>query len=80
MTENKIMKQITAIFGVFMVFFYLGVGGYFVFSSDLNYIDKALRVIMGSTLMLYGIYRAVRTFKQIADLFSRKDKEDNGLY
>ena len=80
MIENKIMKQISTIFGVFMVFFYLGVGGYFMFSSSLDYIDKPLRVIMGSTLMLYGIYRAFRAFKQIGDLFSRKDKGDNDIY
>jgi cytochrome c biogenesis protein CcdA len=80
MVENKIMKQITAIFGGFMVFFYLGVGGYFVFSPDLNYIDKPLRVIVGSSLILYGIYRAFRAYKQIAALFSRNNKDDNGLY
>ena len=40
MNGNKLMQQVTAIFSIFMVFFYLGVGIYFVFYSRLSYLDK----------------------------------------
>jgi cytochrome c biogenesis protein CcdA len=77
--ENKIMKQLTTFFGALMVFFYLGVGGYLIFTPQMNYIDKPLRVILGSTLILYGIYRAFRAYSQIVELFSGNDKNDSDL-
>jgi hypothetical protein len=76
MNENKIMQQVTAIFSTFMVFFYLGVGSYFLFYSDLSYLDKSIRVIMGSTFIFYGLYRAYRAYVKIVELFFTKDKED----
>ncbi len=73
------MKQITTFFGVLMVFFYLGVGGYIIFAQQLAYFDKPLRVILGSTLILYGIYRAFRAYYQIKELFSGYNKDDGDL-
>ena len=73
------MKQLTTFFGVLMVFFYLGVGGYLIYAPQLSYIDKPLRVILGSTLILYGIYRAFRAYYQIKDLFSGNNKDDSDL-
>jgi hypothetical protein len=75
MNENRLMQQVTAIFSIFMVFFYLGVGYYFVFLSDRSYLDKSVRVIMGSTFMFYGIYRAYRTYVKIVEAFFSKDKD-----
>jgi len=77
MKENRIMQQVGAIFSIFMVFFYLGVGVFFIFFSDLSYLDKAVRVIMGSTLIFYGLYRAYTTYVKIAEaFFGDKQKRD----
>ena len=79
MNENRLMQQVTAIFSIFMVFFYLGVGVYFVFFSDTSYLDKAVRVIMGSTFLFYGLYRAYRAYVKIVEAFfsGDKNKEQN---
>ncbi|HUX56151.1 MAG TPA: hypothetical protein VMV77_04210 [Bacteroidales bacterium] len=74
MNENRIIQQVTVIFSSFMVFFYLGVGIYLIFYSDLQYLDKALKVIMGSTFIFYGLYRAFRAYIKIVELFFKKDK------
>jgi len=76
MDGNRLMKQVTAIFSFFMVFFYLGVGIFFIFYSNLSYIDKPVRVIMGSALIFYGIYRAFRAYFSIVEAFFTKDKDD----
>jgi len=65
-----------AIFSVFMVVFYLGVGYYFIFLSNLSYLDKPVRVIMGSTLMFYGLYRAYRAYVKIVEVFFTKEEDD----
>jgi hypothetical protein len=76
MKENKVMQQVTAIFSIFMVVFYLGIGSYFLFYSNLSYLDKSIRVIMGSTFVFYGLYRAYRAYVKIVELFFTGDKED----
>jgi hypothetical protein len=75
MNENRLMQQVTAIFSTLMVFFYLGVGIYFVFYSDRSFLDKSVRVIMGSTFMFYGLYRAYRAYVKIVEAFFSKDKD-----
>lgn len=77
MNENKLMQQVTAIFSVFMVLFYLGVGYYLLFYSQLSYLNKAVRSIMGITFLLYGVYRAYRAYVVVKDLFfnNKSDKE-----
>jgi len=77
MNENKIMQQISAIFSVFMVIFYIGIGCFFIFYSDMAYLDKPIRVIMGSTFIFYGIYRAFRAYVQIKQLFFSKDSNED---
>ena len=75
MNENKLMQQVTAIFSIFMVFFYLGVGCYLVFFTDFSYLDKAVRVLMGSTFIFYGLYRAYRAYVRIVEVFFRNDDD-----
>jgi len=70
------MQQVVAIFSIFMVLFYLGVGYYFVFLSNLSYLDKAVRVIMGSAFIFYGLYRAYTTYVKIVEVFFTKDKDN----
>jgi Na+/phosphate symporter len=76
MDGNKLMQQVIAIFSIFMVLFYLGVGYYLVFLSNLSYLDKAVRVIMGSTFIFYGLYRAYRAYVKIVEVFFTKDSDD----
>ncbi len=70
------MQQVTAIFSTFMVFFYLGVGVFLIWFSDLSYLDKAVRNIMGFTFLFYGSYRAYRAYIKIVELFFTKNNED----
>jgi hypothetical protein len=56
-----------------MVFFYLGVGTFLIFYAGLSYLDKAVRVIMGSTFIFYGLYRAYRAYVKIVEVFFTKD-------
>ncbi|MBE3085484.1 MAG: hypothetical protein IMZ64_04630 [Bacteroidetes bacterium] len=75
MNENRLMQQVIAIFSIFMVFFYLGVGSFLIFFTDLSYIDKAVRVIIGSAFIFYGLYRAYRAYVKIVEVFFTKDKD-----
>jgi len=74
MNQNKMLEQITAIFSTFMVFFYLGAGIYLIFFFNQSLIDKAVRVIIGSTFIFYGLYRAYRAYVKIVELFFTDDK------
>ena len=76
MDGNRLMQQVTAIFSTFMVIFYLGVGLLLIFYPNLSYVDKALRVIIGSTFIFYGLYRAYRAYVKIVEVFFTKDKDD----
>jgi hypothetical protein len=76
MDGNRLMQQVTAIFSTFMVIFYLGVGLVLIFYSNLSYLDKAVRVILGSTFIFYGLYRAYRAYVKIVEVFFTKDTDD----
>jgi hypothetical protein len=77
MNENRLMQQVTAIFSLFMVFFYLGVGSYMIFFTDMSYLNKPVRVIMGSTFIFYGLYRAFRAYVKIVEVFFTKNNNDD---
>ncbi|NLN31283.1 MAG: hypothetical protein GX158_08665 [Bacteroidales bacterium] len=78
MDNNKILQQIYAMFGIFMVMFYLGGGIFFLFFADrLLNMNKAILGILGGTFLLYGVYRVFVTYKQIADAFFSKDENDD---
>ena len=77
MNENKIMQQISVIFSVFMVIFYIGVGSFLIFFFDETYLDKPIRVIIGSTFIFYGIFRAFKAYVQINKLFFSKDQDED---
>jgi hypothetical protein len=69
MDSNKVLQQVMAIFSIFMVFFYLGVGTYLAFFYNMSYIEKPVLVILGTTFIFYGLYRAYRSFVMIRELF-----------
>jgi hypothetical protein len=77
MTGNRLMQQVLALFSVFMVFFYLGAGWFLIFRSDFSYLDKSIRVIMGSTFVFYGLYRAYRAYVKIVEVFFTKDQDND---
>ena len=76
MSENRLMQQVIAIFSIFMVFFYLGVGIFLIFFTGLSYLDKAVRVIMGTTFIFYGLFRAYRAYVKIVEVFFTEEKEE----
>jgi hypothetical protein len=79
MNDNKIMKQMTAIFSLFMVFFYLGVGIFllFFFDSERSMLGKPVFTIFGVFCIFYGLYRAYTTYVSIVKLFFRHQDEDD---
>ncbi len=77
MNQNKLMQQVGAVFGAFMALFYIGVGLYFLFASYL-WVEKFLRYLVGSTFLVYGIYRSYTTFVKIREAFFMKDEDDEG--
>jgi hypothetical protein len=76
MNGNRLMEQVIAIFSVFMVMFYLVAGWYIIFRYNLGYIDKPLRVIIGSTFIFYGLYRAYRAYVKIVEVFFTKNDDE----
>ncbi|MCX6333559.1 MAG: hypothetical protein NT092_04555 [Bacteroidia bacterium] len=77
MNSQKLLQQFHAMFGVFMVMFFLGFGTFFLFFADRWFaIDKAMRVIMGSTFLFYGVYRAFVAYKQIREAFFTRDDDE----
>ncbi|MGD0342441.1 MAG: hypothetical protein ABSA76_12125, partial [Bacteroidales bacterium] len=68
--------QFHAMFGVFMVVFYLGFGIFFLFFAKMFNIDRAIKVIMGSTFIFYGIFRITVTYKQIVKAFFTSEDEE----
>jgi len=78
MNSNKLMEQVLAIFSVFMVFFYLGAGYYlaFLFPKTYTSLGKPVLVLIGSTFLFYGLYRAYRTYVKIIEVFFKKDDEE----
>lgn len=76
MNENKLMQQVTAIFGIFMVLFYLGAGIFLIFFFRETTLDRSVLVIFGSVLIFYGLFRAFRTYVSIKELFFKRSKED----
>lgn len=76
MNENRLMQQVTAIFGIFMVLFYIGAGVYLIFFFKNTILDRSVLVIFGSAFIFYGLYRAYRAYVSIVQLFFRNDDEE----
>jgi hypothetical protein len=76
MKDNRLMQQVTAIFSLFMVIFYLGVGTYLIFFTDYSYLDKSVKILIGSSFIFYGLYRAYRAYVKIVEAFFTKNDSD----
>jgi hypothetical protein len=76
MNENKLMQQVSTIFGAFMVFFYLSVGIYLIFFFKSPLVNSALIRLFGGAFILIGLYRAYTSYVNIAKLFFKRDASD----
>ena len=52
-----------------MVFFYMWLGLFIVFSPLFDHIDKFIRIIFGSALAIYSLTRAFRTYEKVREIF-----------
>ena len=69
MNGKGLYERVMVIFGGVMVFFYLGLGLFFIFSQLFDHIEKVLRIIFGSALILYSLARAFRTYEKVKETF-----------
>jgi hypothetical protein len=76
MNSSNLYDKAFSIFGLMMVFFYLGLGYILIFSHYFDHIDKPLRVIIGIPLIIYGIYRAMTSYQKIKENFFSGDNEE----
>lgn len=76
MDDNKILQQISSIFSIFMVLFYIGVGVFLIFFFEQSIINKETRVIIGLAFLIYGTFRTFKVFFQIKRLFFNKETDD----
>ncbi|MCU0460650.1 MAG: hypothetical protein MUF36_01350 [Bacteroidales bacterium] len=77
MNSNKLLQQLTAIFGIFMVAFYIGVGVFMLFYARKWFmIDKAISVIMGSTFLFFGVYRIFVSINQVRRAFFPREEDE----
>ena len=78
MDNNRIVQQIYAMFGIFMVLFYVGGGIFFLFFADRFFVlNKAALGLLGGTFLLYGIYRIFVTYKKIVETFFSKNNDED---
>lgn len=49
-------------FGIFMILIYLGVGVLFIL-NEFNIGNRAISIVIGSLLCVYGVWRGIRLYK-----------------
>ena len=70
------MEQVGTIFSAFMTIFYVGVGLLFLLATRLP-VEKFLRLLVGSTFLVFGIYRGYMTYVKIVEVFFTKEDDDD---
>jgi heme/copper-type cytochrome/quinol oxidase subunit 1 len=75
MNSRRLYDQVMTIFGTAMVFFYLGLAYFLLFSTMVSHVDIALRTIFAVPFLLYGVYRAVGSYRKIKENFFESDEE-----
>ncbi len=79
MSSSKMYEKVFAIFGTFMVFFYFALGFFIIFSpllDNFSNLSKALRIVFGIPLIIYGIYRMLDSYEKIKKSFFSKDDDE----
>jgi cytochrome c biogenesis protein CcdA len=74
MSGKNLYEQVMVIFGGVMVFFYIGLGIFIIFSHLLD--QKPIRYILGSVMFLLGIQRAVTTYEKVKEVFFTQDNSN----
>lgn len=69
MRGRNLYERVMVVFGGVMVFFYLGIGLFFIFHPLFDHIHIGLRIIFGSALILYSLARAFRTYEKVKEAF-----------
>lgn len=69
------MLQFSAGTGVLMTLFLFGFGLLIFFAPNLFHVEKFIRIVIGSTFIVLGIYRAYMAYLKIVELFF-SGKED----
>jgi cytochrome c biogenesis protein CcdA len=75
MKKNNLMQNVGAVLGVFMTLFFFGFGLLIFFAPNLFHVEKTLRVIIGSTFIVLGIYRAYMAYLKIVEVFFSGDDD-----
>ncbi len=76
MSGKNLYEQVMVIFGGIMIFFYIGLGLIIIFSQLFDYIEKFIRIIFGSALILLGVQRAFRTYEKVKEVFFTQDNSN----
>jgi hypothetical protein len=87
MDGKRLMEQVYAIFGAFMTIFYIGIGLFFAFFSNVylshfytqTWDYKFLFRFIGIAFTLYGVYRAFRAYQKIKEAFFSDDKDEEPM-
>lgn len=81
MTPSKFSQQFHAIFGYFMVLFYIGVALFLIFYADKWFnIDPAMTGIISVAFIIYGLYRLYVSVRDFKKLFLSKDDDEYQKY
>ena len=72
MNENRLMQQVTAIFSIFMVFFYLGSGIFSFGSLTISYLDKPVRGYYGINIYILWNIQGIQSLYKIIEVFFTK--------
>jgi hypothetical protein len=72
---NRQNFDFMAIFGLFMVVIYIGVGLYLLLTDTFNYIPMHIKVVFAAFFILYGIFRFVRIYPKIRNKKNYYDEE-----
>jgi cytochrome c biogenesis protein CcdA len=76
MNGKGLYERVMVIFGGVMVFFYLGLGLFIIFSPLFNHIEKFIRILFGSALIIYSLTRAFRTYEKVREAFFSGNNSD----
>ena len=72
---RRLYDQVMAIFGVFMTFFYIGIGLFFITTKSFPGMEEFIRYFVGGMFVLYGIYRVLQSYHRIKEAFFSRDED-----
>ena len=75
MSSRRLYDKVMTIVGTLMIFFYLGLAYVLFFSNAFAHIEITMRVIFGTPLVMYAMYRIVLSYQKIKENFFEKDDE-----